>query len=131
IETRVARFTVNTEGVFDASSETIVLRFTRPYGNHVGGQMAFDNQGYLLISSGDGGSGGDPHENGQNRNNLLGKILRIDVDRTENNLGYAIPADNPFIRQANIRPEIWAYGLRNPWRFSVDSFTGDLWVGDV
>ena len=131
IETRIARFTVNTEGVFDASSETIVLRFTRPYGNHIGGQLAFDNQGYLLISSGDGGSGGDPHENGQNQNNLLGKILRIDVDRTENNLGYAIPADNPFIGQANIRPEIWAYGLRNPWRFSVDSFTGDLWVGDV
>jgi uncharacterized repeat protein (TIGR03806 family) len=131
IETRVARFTVNTDGVFNASSETILLRFTRPYGNHVGGQMAFDNQGYLLISSGDGGSSGDPHQNGQNRSNLLGKILRIDVDRTENGLAYAIPADNPFVGQANIRAEIWAYGLRNPWRFSVDSITGDLWVGDV
>lgn len=131
IETRVVRFTVNTEGVFDANSETILLRFTRPYGNHVGGQMAFDNQGYLLISSGDGGSGGDPHENGQNQNNLLGKILRIDVDRTENGMAYAIPTDNPFIGQANVRAEIWAYGLRNPWRFSVDSVTGDLWLGDV
>jgi uncharacterized repeat protein (TIGR03806 family) len=131
IETRVARFTVNTEGVFDANSETVLLRFTRPYGNHVGGQMAFDNQGYLLISSGDGGSGGDPHEHGQNQTNLLGKILRIDVDRTEDGLAYAIPDDNPFVGQANIRAEIWAYGLRNPWRFSVDSVTGDLWAGDV
>ncbi len=131
IETRVARFTVNAEGVFDLSSENILLRFTRPYGNHVGGQMAFDNQGYLLISSGDGGSGGDPFQNGQNQNNLLGKILRIDVDRTEDGLAYAIPADNPFVGEMNKRAEIWAYGLRNPWRFSVDFVTGDLWLGDV
>lgn len=131
IETRIARFTVSTDGVFDANSEVVLLRFTRPYGNHVGGQMAFDNQGYLLISSGDGGSGGDPHENGQNQTNLLGKILRIDVDRSENGLAYAIPADNPFVGQNNIAKEIWAYGLRNPWRFSVDTVTGDLWMGDV
>jgi uncharacterized repeat protein (TIGR03806 family) len=131
IETRIARFTVGTDGVFDANSEMVLLRFPRPYGNHVGGQMAFDNQGYLLISSGDGGSGGDPHENGQNRTNLLGKILRIDVDHTDEGLAYAIPDDNPFVGQTGLSKEIWAYGLRNPWRFSVDSVTGDLWSGDV
>jgi len=131
IQTHVSRFKVNTDGSFDASSEKIFLQFERPFTNHLGGQLAFDHQGYLLIASGDGGSGGDPYENGQNQNTLLGKILRIDVDHTDDGLEYAIPADNPFINQPNKRAEIWAYGLRNPWRFSLDSTTNDLWVGDV
>lgn len=131
IETRVARYKVNTDGTFDRNSELIMLSFSRPFSNHVGGQMAFDQQGYLYIASGDGGSGGDPLNMGQNLNELLGKILRIDINKIENGKNYAIPADNPFVGVANTRPEIWAYGLRNPWRFSLDKITNDLWVGDV
>lgn len=131
IETRVSRFTVNAQGVFDPASEFVVLRIWRPYYNHVGGQLAFDQQGYLFIASGDGGSGGDPLNMGQNLNELLGKILRIDVDHVTADKNYTVPSDNPFVGTANTKPEIWAYGLRNPWRFSFDSLTNDLWVGDV
>ncbi len=131
LESRVARYKVNNDGSFDKSSELILLRIDRPFSNHLGGDMAFGSDGYLYISSGDGGSGGDPYQNGQNTNVLLGKLLRIDVDNTGGNLNYAIPADNPFVGQANTRAEIWAYGLRNPWRFSFDKTTGDLWLGDV
>ena len=131
IETRVTRYTVGSDGIFDKTSELLILSFTRPYGNHVGGNMAFDKNGYLFIASGDGGSAGDPHENGQKLSNLLGKILRIDVDKTSAGKNYAIPSDNPFINTSNAQPEIWAYGLRNPWRFSFDKSTNDLWVGDV
>jgi uncharacterized repeat protein (TIGR03806 family) len=131
IETHVTRYTVKNDGTFDHDSESLLLTIVRPYSNHVGGHMAFDKQGYLYISSGDGGSGGDPHQNGQNLNTLLGKILRIDINSTANGKNYAIPADNPFINTANVQPEIWAYGLRNPWRFSFDKLTGDLWVADV
>jgi uncharacterized repeat protein (TIGR03806 family) len=131
IETRVARYTVGSDGIFDKNSELLILSFTRPYANHVGGDMAFDKNGFLFITSGDGGSAGDPHENGQKLSNLLGKILRIDVDKTSSGKNYAIPSDNPFINTANAQPEIWAYGLRNPWRFSFDKTTNDLWVGDV
>jgi uncharacterized repeat protein (TIGR03806 family) len=131
LESRVARYKVNMDRTFDKASEFILLRMDRPYSNHLGGDMAFGSDGYLYIASGDGGSGGDPHEYGQNKNTLLGKLLRIDVDSTSGNLKYAIPADNPFVGQANTRAEIWAYGLRNPWRFSFDKTTGDLWLGDV
>lgn len=131
LESRVARFKVNNDGTFDKASELILLRMDRPYSNHLGGDMAFGSDGYLYIASGDGGSGGDPHENGQNKNVLLGKLLRIDVDNPSGNLNYTIPPDNPFVGQANTRAEIWAYGLRNPWRFSFDKTTGDLWLGDV
>jgi uncharacterized repeat protein (TIGR03806 family) len=93
--------------------------------------MAFDQQGYLYIASGDGGSGGDPLNMGQNLNELLGKVLRIDINNTANGKNYAIPSDNPFVDVANTRPEIWAYGLRNPWRFSFDKVTNELWLGDV
>jgi uncharacterized repeat protein (TIGR03806 family) len=131
LETRVARFTVNGDGSFDPNSELIMLRITRPYANHLGGQLAFDSEGYLYVASGDGGSGGDPDQRGQNLNTLLGKILRIDVNKTSAGKLYAIPTDNPFIGNNNIREEIWAWGLRNPWRFSFDSETNELWAGDV
>lgn len=131
IETRVTRYTVKSDGTFDRDSEFLILSFTRPYTNHVGGHMAFDQQGYLYIASGDGGSGGDPHQNGQNLNVLLGKVLRIDINNTSTGKNYAIPADNPFVNTPNARPEIWAYGLRNPWRFSFDKLTNELWLGDV
>jgi uncharacterized repeat protein (TIGR03806 family) len=131
IETRVTRYTVNTDGSFDRNSELLILSFTRPFSNHVGGYMAFDQQGYLYIASGDGGSGGDPLSMGQNLNELLGKVLRIDINNTANGKNYAVPSDNPFVGVANTRPEIWAYGLRNPWRFSFDKLTNELWLGDV
>jgi glucose/arabinose dehydrogenase len=90
--------------------------------------LAFDPEGMLLIATGDGGGGGDPMENGQDHTSLLGKILRIDVDSGD---PYGIPEDNPFATNPEARAEIWQYGLRNPWRFSVDRATGDLWIGDV
>lgn len=117
--------------VADPDSETILLRIPQPFANHNGGQLAFGSDGYLYIASGDGGSGGDPQGNAQNLTNLLGKILRIDVDQTENGLAYAIPADNPFLSSRSARHEIYAYGLRNPWRFSFDVQTNVLWAGDV
>ncbi len=131
LETRVTRYTVNSDGTFDHASELVILRILRPFTNHEGGQLAFDNKGFLYIASGDGGSGGDPQQNGQNLNTLLGKILRIDINHTSTGLNYAIPNDNPYVGVANTREEIWAWGLRNPWRFSFDSVNGELWAGDV
>lgn len=132
LESRVARYKVKSDGAIDKNSELILLRIDRPYHNHIGGQLAFGHDGYLYIASGDGGSGGDPHEYGQNKNVLLGKILRIDINKTSQGLNYAIPADNPFVgSSSNTRAEIWAYGLRNPWRFSFDKLTGELLAGDV
>jgi len=116
----------------DAGTETVILEVEQPYSNHNGGQVAFGPDGYLYIALGDGGSGGDPQGNGQNRGTLLGSILRIDVDNPSGGRGYGIPADNPFAgNSAGYREEIFAYGLRNPWRFSFDPDTGDLWAGDV
>ncbi len=121
----VARYQVTADpDVADPSSETILLEFEEPYGNHNGGCLAFGPDGHLYIASGDGGSGGDPQNNAQSLGTVLGKILRI------TNTG-AIPADNPFVGTGGARGEIWAYGLRNPWRFSFDRSTGDLWCGDV
>jgi glucose/arabinose dehydrogenase len=100
------------------------------FGNHNGGQLAVAPDGTLWAGIGDGGSGGDPHGNGQNLGVLLGKILRIDP-RAGGGRPYRIPRDNPFVGRAGARPEIWAYGLRNPWRFSFDPATGDRWIGDV
>ena len=108
---------------------TVLLAIAHPqFANHNGGKLAFGPDGYLYIGVGDGGSANDPRNNAQNLSQLLGKILRIDVDGA---VGYAIPPDNPFVGQAAARPEVWAYGLRNPWRFSFDRATGDLYIGDV
>lgn len=120
-DTVIARFTAS-GNMADPNSEVQLLNVSQPYPNHNGGGLAFGPDGYLYIALGDGGSGGDPQGNGQRRDTLLGKILRIDVNRGE---PYAVPPDNPFGN------EIFHYGLRNPWRFSFDARTGDLWIGDV
>lgn len=132
-ETLVSRFTVSSSDPTKAEpgSELVLLRFDQPYGNHNGGQVAFGPDGYLYISTGDGGSGGDPKGNGQNLNSLLGAILRIDVDQASGSKNYGIPADNPFINRSMAMPEIYAYGLRNPWRMSFDPANGRLWAADV
>jgi glucose/arabinose dehydrogenase len=114
--------------VADAASERLILFVAQPFSNHNGGGMTFGSDGFLYIGLGDGGSGGDPFGNGQSLGTLLGKMLRIDVDRGS---PYAVPPDNPFVARAGARSEIWSYGLRNPWRFSVDRATGDLYIGDV
>ena len=113
----------------DAASETIVLTINQPFANHNGGGLAFGPDGYLYIGMGDGGSGGDPQGNGQRRDTLLGKMLRIDVESDPGRV--RIPPTNPFVDTAGVRPEIWATGLRNPWRFAFDRATGDLWIADV
>ncbi|MGZ4869624.1 MAG: PQQ-dependent sugar dehydrogenase, partial [Halobacteriota archaeon] len=116
----------------DANSEEVVLQVAQPFSNHNGGQIAFGPDGYLYIGLGDGGSEGDPLGNGQNRSTLLGKILRIDVSSGSGSLNYSMPRDNPFVGNLQgFREEIYAYGLRNPWRFSFDPVTGRLWAGDV
>ncbi|GGD42011.1 glucose dehydrogenase [Emticicia aquatilis] len=126
----IARFKANGQTA-DPSSETILFTFDQPYTNHNGGQLAFGADGYLYIATGDGGSGGDPENYAQNRASLLGKMLRIDVNSTEKG-NYGIPKDNPYVANTQgFREEIYAYGLRNPWRFSFDSVTKDLWTGDV
>ncbi|KAB7730403.1 glucose sorbosone dehydrogenase [Rudanella paleaurantiibacter] len=114
----------------DPATETVLLKFKQPYSNHNGGKVLFGPDGYLYIATGDGGSGGDPQNNGQNRQSYLGKILRIDVNAADKG-NYGIPKDNPFVDDAqNALPEIYAYGLRNPWRISFDG-QGRLWAGDV
>ncbi len=129
--TIIARFESDRERpeLLDPASERQLLAIEQPFVNHNGGQLAFGPDGYLYIATGDGGSGGDPHNNSQNLNSLLGKILRIDVDARQDGNEYGIPDDNPFIGKGS--PEIYAYGLRNPWRFSFDTATGKLWVADV
>jgi len=130
--TVISRFTVSANpDIADSTSELIILSYTQPLPNHNGGDMAFGNDGYLYISSGDGGGFGDPDGNSQDLSNLLGKILRIDVDNTFGGNNYAIPGDNPFVTNGSAADEIWAYGLRNPWKFSFDSLNNNLWIADV
>jgi glucose/arabinose dehydrogenase len=130
--TIVASFRVSEDpDVADPRSEEAILRIEQPFGNHNGGAVVFGPDGYLYISTGDGGSAGDPRDAGQRLDTLLGKILRIDVDRATGERPYAIPSDNPFTERPDAAPEIWLYGLRNPWRISFDRKTGDLWISDV
>ncbi|MBM3944057.1 MAG: PQQ-dependent sugar dehydrogenase [SAR202 cluster bacterium] len=115
----------------DRASERVLLEVAQPFANHNGGHIVFGPDGYLYIGLGDGGSGGDPQGNGQNRATVLGSVLRLDVSQVDSSGGYVVPDDNPFVGVAGVRPEIWAYGLRNPWRFNFDRLTGDLWLADV
>jgi glucose/arabinose dehydrogenase len=127
-DTVIARYQVSPNpNVADPFSAAILLTIPQPFANHNGGQLQFGPDGNLYIGMGDGGSAGDPLNNAQDLSSLLGKILRIDVSI----LPYAIPPNNPFVAGFNARPEIWAYGLRNPWRFSFDRQTGDLFIADV
>jgi glucose/arabinose dehydrogenase len=129
-DTAISRFTVSSDpDVADAASEEVILSVPQPTPIHQGGMLAFGpNDGYLYCSLGDGGGANDPMNNAQDLGTLLGKILRIDVNSGE---PYAIPEDNPFVGNPEARPEIWAYGLRNPWRFSFDRETADMWIADV
>jgi glucose/arabinose dehydrogenase len=128
--TVVARYSVSTTDPnrADPASARVLLNVAQPFANHNGGHLAFGPDGYLYIALGDGGSGGDPGNRAQDLSTLLGKILRIDVDSGS---PYAVPPSNPFVNRAGARGEIWAFGLRNPWRFSFDRVTGDLWIADV
>ena len=114
----------------DPSTRREVLFVDQPFVNHNGGNLAFGPDGYLYVGLGDGGSGGDPQGNGQSLSTLLGKMLRIEPRSVEGR-GYAVPPTNPFVGRSGARPEIWAFGLRNPWRYSFDRRTGDLWIADV
>lgn len=127
--TRVDRVTVSADpDVADLSTQVNILSQNQPFSNHNGGCIDFGADGYLYIGLGDGGAAGDPGNRSQNPQRLLGKMLRLDID---NGLPYTIPADNPFVNDPNTLDEIWSIGLRNPWRFSFDSATGDCWIGDV
>lgn len=126
----LSEFRVDGDGYILAKSERVLLRFKQPYSNHNGGQVAFGPDGYLYLGLGDGGWAGDPHNNAQDTTTLLGSLLRIDVEGDP----YSIPPDNPFAKSRSCKtgcPEIYAYGLRNPWRFSFDRETGTLWLADV
>lgn len=128
-DTHVTRFRMQGDRV-DPPTRRDILFVDQPYANHNGGNLAFGPDGYLYVGLGDGGSGGDPHGNGQSLSTLLGKMLRIDP-RVRGDRPFGIPPDNPFLGRDDARPSIWAYGLRNPWRYSFDRETGDLWIGDV
>ncbi len=129
-DTRIERYSVSPTrpDLADAASAQLILSVAQPFANHNGGLVVFGPDGMFYVGLGDGGSGGDPQNNGQNKGTLLGKLLRLDVD---GGAPYAIPADNPFVGQSGVRGEIWALGLRNPWRFAFDRVGGLLYVADV
>lgn len=132
LHTVISEFTVDpATGRADPASERILLTIPQPFSNHNGGTILFGPDGFLYIGMGDGGAGNDPQNNAQNLGTPLGKMLRIDVDQKAGGKEYAVPADNPFVSTPGAAPEIWAYGLRNPWRFSFDRQAGLLYVGDV
>lgn len=133
-KTRVSRFTTmaGNPNQADTSSEFIIMEITQPYSNHNGGMIFFGLDGFLYIGMGDGGSGGDPQNYAQNLQSLLGKILRIDIDTTVGSMNYGIPSTNPFYGNPGAgKEEIYAIGMRNPWRFSQDPINGEIWCGDV
>ncbi|WP_299103141.1 PQQ-dependent sugar dehydrogenase [uncultured Winogradskyella sp.] len=129
----ISRFTRDATNplLADAGSEFNIISFYQPYSNHNGGDLAFGPDGFLYIASGDGGASGDPQNNSQDTTNFLGKILRLDINSVTSIHNYSIPADNPFVGNPSVNGEIWAYGLRNPWKFSFDSLNGDIWIADV
>lgn len=128
-DTRIVRFTASRDpDRADPATAREILMVEQPFANHNGGLVMFGPDGMLYVGMGDGGSGGDPYGNGQNQGTLLGKMLRLDVDRRD---PYSVPRDNPFAGRAGMRGEIWAYGLRNPWRFCFDPPTGSLVIADV
>jgi len=128
-DTHLSTFQVSGDpDVADPASERLILTADQPYANHNGGQVVFGPDGFLYLGLGDGGAANDPEGRAQNLSDLLGSILRLDV-QTETS--YTVPADNPFVGQAGVQPEVWSYGLRNPWRFSFDRGTGDLYIADV
>ncbi len=129
-DTHISEFARSSNGAADPGSERVLLAIEQPFPNHNGGMIDFGPDGYLYIGMGDGGGAGDPHDNGQRLDTLLGKMLRIDVD-VEGDEAYGVPDDNPYAGRQDARPEIWATGLRNPWRWSFDRQTGDMFIGDV
>jgi len=133
-DTQISEFSVSTSNpdIANANSEVMLLTVSQPFSNHNGGTIAFGPQdGYLYIGLGDGGGGGDTDNNAQNPTLLIGKLLRIDIDTQSDGNNYGIPSDNPFIGDPNTRDEIWALGLRNPFRFTMDPETNSIWIGDV
>ena len=132
-DTQVARYTVdpNDSNIADPNTAVLIIDADQPYSNHNGGCIQFGADGFLYIGLGDGGSGGDPENRSQNLQTLLGKILRIDINNTNGSNNYDIPSNNPFVGDSNALDEIWAYGVRNPWRFSFDSVSDELWIADV
>ena len=127
-QTRIVRFTSTDGKTTDPTSEEVLLKYPSEFENHNGGWIGFGPDKMLYIGNGDGGAGDDPNKHGQALDTLLGKILRIDVSAAK---GYQSPSDNPFVNKSDAKPEIWAYGVRNPWRCSFDRQTGDFWIGDV
>ena len=132
-DTQVARYTVDASdsNIADPNTAVLIIGADQPYSNHNGGCIQFGADGFLYVGLGDGGSGGDPGNRSQNLQTLLGKILRIDIDNTNGTNNYDIQSDNPFVEDSNSLDEIWAYGVRNPWRFSFDSESDELWIADV
>jgi glucose/arabinose dehydrogenase len=129
----LSRFTVSEHDrlTADPGSETIILAVEQPWSNHNGSTIVFGPDGYLYVSLGDGGYANDPKNAGQDRSTMLGSIIRIDIDKASGDTAYSVPEDNPFVGREGIKPEIWAYGLRNVWRMSFDRKTGELWAADV
>lgn len=132
-DTQISRFSVNPSNPNMAmnGSEFPILNFTQPFSNHNGGNLVFGPDGFLYISSGDGGGSGDPNNQAQNINSFLGKLLRIDINTPSGGNNYGIPINNPFFGNTNAKQEIYAYGLRNPWRFSIDETENNIWIADV
>ena len=130
-DTQVDEYGIVEDGTVDTNSRRTILQVDQPYGNHNGGHVAIGPDGYLYLGLGDGGAADDPDRSALDPSTLLGKLVRIDPTQPSGDLAYTVPADNPFVGVEGVRPEIWSLGLRNPWRFSFDRATGDLWIGDV